>query len=188
MKSLFEKKCKCKGRKLAFIDPVSKIKIFAGGWTKGIIVNKGELAISLLNEPYCGFNVAGITPKYMVPTDCIMIDWPDYYEPNLTKLDWHNLVNEIRHQKKNVVIYCAGGHGRTGTSLAILAYIMGVTKSNSIEWVRKNYCLEAVESRAQVDYINYVLETEFESKTDFSIDISTQQGSDEDFNFLRQIN
>lgn len=46
---------------------------------------------------------------------------------------------------------CMGGHGRTGTFLAAVCATMG--EPDAINYVRKNYCLKAVEATAQVDFL-----------------------------------
>jgi len=51
-----------------------------------------------------------------------------------------------------VHIGCIGGHGRTGTVLTALVYVMtGNTKA--IEYVRENYCEKAVESTEQIKFL-----------------------------------
>ena len=55
--------------------------------------------------------------------------------------------------KKIVHIGCIGGHGRTGLVLAALVTKM-TGEVDSITYVRKNYCEKAVESTAQVRFLN----------------------------------
>lgn len=87
----------------------------------------------------------------------ISINWPDFGTPPLDKAWWQGLTKALTAMPKgsNVAIYCQGGHGRTGTALSILAYLSGNVPANTdpVYWVRKNYCEEAVESWAQIDYI-----------------------------------
>lgn len=87
----------------------------------------------------------------------ISINWPDFGTPPLDKAWWQGLVKALSEMPKdsNVGLYCQGGHGRTGTALSILAYLSGNVPVNTdpVYWVRKNYCADAVESWAQIDYI-----------------------------------
>jgi hypothetical protein len=47
-----------------------------------------------------------------------------------------------------------GGHGRTGTTLAILAHLSGACgTADPVQWVRETYCQDAVETRSQIDYL-----------------------------------
>jgi protein-tyrosine phosphatase len=49
----------------------------------------------------------------------------------------------------SVEIGCLGGHGRTGTALACLAVLTGTPPAEAIDWVRANYCREAIETDEQ---------------------------------------
>jgi len=73
---------------------------------------------------------------------------------------WKSLVNAIKglSEEGDIGIYCYGGHGRTGTALSILASLSGNVpeKEDAVDWVRRNYCPEAVESWVQIDYIKQV--------------------------------
>lgn len=62
------------------------------------------------------------------------------------------LCNQLQQGKK-VHIGCIGGHGRTGM---IIAAIMAEWSQmeDAITWVRENYCKKAVESAAQVNWLN----------------------------------
>lgn len=65
-------------------------------------------------------------------------------------IEW--LALQLTAQKK-VHLGCIGGHGRTGTVLAALVTHM-TGELDSITYVRKHYCERAVESKAQVDFLN----------------------------------
>lgn len=53
---------------------------------------------------------------------------------------------------KKVHVGCLGGHGRTGTVLsALVSYMTG--EVDAITYVRKHYCIKAVESAEQVDFL-----------------------------------
>jgi hypothetical protein len=65
-------------------------------------------------------------------------------------LDW--TIEQMRAKKK-VHVGCIGGHGRTGTFLAAL--INRITgETDTITWLRKNYCTSAVESKEQIDWLH----------------------------------
>ncbi len=92
---------------------------------------------------------------------CIGIDWPDRGVPNLGRAWWKSLAAEIKGTDGKVGVCCMGGHGRTGTMLAILVPLLGGLKGKKtcpVKWVRKHYCAEAVESYAQMDYVEYITE------------------------------
>ena len=65
-------------------------------------------------------------------------------------LEWLHL--QLIAEKK-IHIGCIGGHGRTGLVLAALVTLVTEEK-DSIAYVRKNYCVKAVESKAQVNFLS----------------------------------
>lgn len=60
----------------------------------------------------------------------------------------------IRYLKdgKRVHISCIGGHGRTGTVLSVIVGLM-LRVDDPVEYIRSNYCKEAVESLEQHDLV-----------------------------------
>lgn len=93
------------------------------------------------------------------PGDTYMgIDWPDMGIPNLPKNFWLPFVDYINKSiSKAVYVHCMGGHGRTGTALAIMAQLAGVGNDDPVKYLRKVYCKNIVESQEQIDYIGDVL-------------------------------
>lgn len=89
-----------------------------------------------------------------VPT--VDVDWGDFDVPDLSKEWWALLVKSLQEMPaRNVAFYCEGGHGRTGTALAILGQLSGNVPQgyDPVDWVRDIYCDEAVESMRQLSYI-----------------------------------
>ena len=54
---------------------------------------------------------------------------------------------------QRVEVGCLGGHGRTGTALAVLAVLGGHPPDEAVAWVRANYCPEAVETAEQEAFV-----------------------------------
>ena len=52
-----------------------------------------------------------------------------------------------------VEVGCLGGHGRTGTALACLAVLTGAPPDAAVDWVRANYCPDAVETTEQRAFV-----------------------------------
>lgn len=91
------------------------------------------------------------------PPPFLALDWEDGDVPGLTADWWRAFYKALSAVEGDVVFYCFGGHGRTGTALSILAGLGGLQKQGCpVMWVRKHYCMEAVETFAQVDYIEEV--------------------------------
>jgi hypothetical protein len=60
---------------------------------------------------------------------------------------------ERAHAGERVEIGCLGGTGRTGTVLACMAVLSGVSVEQAPTWVRTNYRPGAVETDAQHDFV-----------------------------------
>jgi len=89
-----------------------------------------------------------------IPTLYVPIE--DYGIPTVEDMDL--IVDFIKYHVSNgkeVVVSCIGGHGRTGTVLAVWAGLNGV--ENPIEYVRECYCECAVETEEQEEFIEYYL-------------------------------
>lgn len=88
------------------------------------------------------------------------ITWPDYGIPT-SELMGLTQIFEAYYKAKNgemVEIGCIGGHGRTGTILAIMYIASAEGKVNGKEaykFVKKTYCEHAIESEIQEWYIDY---------------------------------
>tara|TARA_R110001592_G_scaffold7397_1_gene41506 strand:- start:5797 stop:6924 length:1128 start_codon:yes stop_codon:yes gene_type:complete len=95
------------------------------------------------------------------PPQFVSLDWPDFSIPKVNKYFWYALIDDIKeHDIKVISTQCAGGHGRTGTQLAILAHLLLPTEEHAwtdvgqlIEWVREQHCTHAVETTNQQQYI-----------------------------------
>lgn len=110
-------------------------------------VHANQEAVAMLGE-----EITHIRP---IPT--LDIDWADYQTPDqLTKEWWTRLVARLSLIGPcKVAINCMGGHGRTGTALAIMAVLSGNVPKGAcpVGWVRDRYCDEVVESYTQTKYI-----------------------------------
>ena len=104
------------------------------------------------------------------PPLMLSLDWPDFSIPAVNKYFWYAVIDDIReHGIKTVSTQCAGGHGRTGVQLAILAYLLGTEDERAAwpdagvltDWVREQHCTHAVEAKSQQEYIAYVCDIPF---------------------------
>lgn len=97
----------------------------------------------------------------------VKIYCPDMGVPELDRDDWLELIEDIRAgwKGKGVLACCQGGHGRTGTVLAVLAGLTGATTSDPVKFVRERYCEEAVESVKQIKYVEEITGIKVESLT-----------------------
>ncbi|HEX6074822.1 MAG TPA: protein-tyrosine phosphatase family protein [Micromonosporaceae bacterium] len=86
------------------------------------------------------------------------IHWPDFWIPT----DLADALDALReaHRRagagERVEVACRGGVGRTGTALAALAVLDGVTPREALAWVRANYHPHAVETPWQRRWLRKV--------------------------------
>lgn len=85
----------------------------------------------------------------------IVIDWPDMGTIKAGPYFWAQFFRLIKeNQKKNVVVFCIGGHGRTGTFVgSMMTVMLGIHGGKAIRAIREGYCQQAVETRQQEDYV-----------------------------------
>lgn len=96
-----------------------------------------------------------LDPRWQPPWDHDHLDWPDFGVPAdraAVVSSLQSLLDRAR-QGRTVEIGCLGGHGRTGTALALLAVLAGHPPDDAVAWVRHHYCPDAVETRAQLAYV-----------------------------------
>jgi protein-tyrosine phosphatase len=77
-----------------------------------------------------------------------LVRWPDFWVPADTA-DAADALREARRLAaagERVEVACAGGVGRTGTALAALAVLDGLTPRDAVHWVRSAYHRRAVET------------------------------------------
>lgn len=107
-----------------------------------------------------------ITPQHNIPipelqkweskssVQEMMIDWPDMDVVEFPVEFWTDIRDYLQKEKKKMLIFCVGGHGRTGTAVACLLVVScNMTADAAISWIRKNYCGEAIENKWQEDYV-----------------------------------
>ncbi|HEY0536851.1 MAG TPA: protein-tyrosine phosphatase family protein [Actinoallomurus sp.] len=82
------------------------------------------------------------------PWPHVWIDWPDFLLPR----DRHQAIRRIQELHDHVragrsaEVACGGGVGRTGTVIACLAVLTGLSPADAVAWTRANYHRRAVET------------------------------------------
>jgi len=84
------------------------------------------------DAPHVLSTVSSRLPPHFVPASIMTIDWPDYDSPWMPLSWWQGFVDDLRTVNGDVVIFCAGGHGRTGTAASILASLSNAHQFLSI--------------------------------------------------------
>lgn len=107
-----------------------------------------------------GLDVPWTNGKKAAPWPMAYLEWHDYgvpesFDTTITVLEW--TWQQILDGKR-VETGCLGGHGRTGTFLALLLVKQGVKPGTACTQVWDEYCEEAIESKSQVELIVRVYE------------------------------
>ena len=84
-----------------------------------------------------------------------MLDWPDFGVPPDRAAFTEACATVLRRSRMNdlVEIGCLGGHGRTGTMIAVLAHLTGEPAASAVAWTRRHYCHDAVETAEQAAFV-----------------------------------
>ena len=149
------------------------VTVYGGGQSRGAEYTPEYVILDIGAGVGPFFILRGIVlPKFLSRAPelrVIEVDWPDYGIPFLDAKDWQNLVADLigiakKEEGLSLLVSCTGGHGRTGTALAILAHFFGVGSKDFGQYVRDNYCQEAIESKSQIEYIQEMTGTKTKIK------------------------
>lgn len=100
-----------------------------------------------------GFESLG---EYNTSIPMLSIPWPDGSAPEVKPKFWNALARLLVQKiEGDVIVYCLGSHGRTGTALACLRlqFAPFITAQQAIAEVRRAHCPDAIETDSQIDYI-----------------------------------
>lgn len=155
-----------------FVFQWQNIRFFGAGNFRGLSFAGIDVFID------CGANVEHDSAlklknrgQLQAPEECIIkINWSDGNAPDLTEEDWRDLIDSLGQlrlrlgrENLNVLVCCLGGHGRTGTALAIFAALTGVASRKPVSFIRKQYCINAIETQSQCGYIKKIAKTAMQS-------------------------
>lgn len=86
------------------------------------------------------------------------IEWPDYGIPQYWETAAMAIIDVFKKSRDHdmwVEVGCIGGHGRTGTALACMGVLSGMSPAESISYVRDNYCRHAIETDRQKWWVSW---------------------------------
>jgi hypothetical protein len=89
---------------------------------------------------------------------CRRVRWPDFGVPadSDDALDAFRDAHRRAYAGERVEVACRGGTGRTGTALAALAVLDGLSPGEAVTWVRSSYNRRAVETISQRRWLRNV--------------------------------
>ncbi|MBS9373260.1 protein-tyrosine phosphatase family protein [Rhodococcus sp. B50] len=126
------------------------LKLPSGRLVRGRGIRRPEF-----DEPFPDFGVY-LLARPPVPFDweSRWIHWPDFRTPRDPE-DAHAVLYEawIRAGRQRVEIACGRGRGRTGTALACLAVLDGLSPDEAVDFVRCHYHPRAVETPWQRRFV-----------------------------------
>jgi protein-tyrosine phosphatase len=89
-----------------------------------------------------------------VPWEFRWVAWADYGLPSDPPALREALLTVWeRAERERVEVGCMGGRGRTGTALACIAVLDGVPADQAVEYVRRRYLPDAVETEEQRQFV-----------------------------------
>lgn len=95
------------------------------------------------------------TAKVDLFTEQVVIDWPDFSIPpeEIPMVDIVQWMLDQLTAGKRLETACMGGHGRTGTMLALLLCAQGMPPGSAMARVRKHHCTKGIENAKQAEYV-----------------------------------
>jgi hypothetical protein len=93
--------------------------------------------------------------KVWAPVPQIDFDMKDGSAPWEFTLEFWQALTQM-YKGKRLLVYCVGGHGRTGTVLG--AFLAAAGCMQVADMVRKYHCEEAIETSTQEKYLDYMEE------------------------------
>lgn len=89
-----------------------------------------------------------------VPWDSSWVKWRDFSVPASTPAAVAALQEAFdRSLAERVEIACGGGVGRTGTALALMAVMAGLSTGDAAAWAKASYHPRALETRGQRNWV-----------------------------------
>ena len=85
------------------------------------------------------------------------VSWEDFGLPKRMPIASYAIIDVYNKAKAGlwVEVGCIGGHGRTGTVLACMGVLAGLSPKEAVAYVRKNYCVNAIETSEQEWFVKW---------------------------------
>lgn len=179
-----------------FVGVIGQARIYGGGWMAAddklwhCIIDAAS-SVPPRHPVLKAVNVPESLAKHeSLENSFLAIDWPDGGIPQLSIEWWRECVQWLMTIEGNVLVCCHGGIGRTGTMLAALfgvyhLEVLGKSEKEAgmqsiIDWVRAEYHMDAIETAAQIDYLEHDLGLPVDALDEGSIYAYTSPAYDDD--------
>ncbi len=149
-----------------FVLQIGNVKVFGGGSSRGYKPFQVDILVDTLGT-FTNESLPSRT-EYLFPTLASL--WPivlpleitNGCAPSWVKLEWEAFILDLENikEEKDLLVFCVGGHGRTGTILSILVGLVHPERGDPVKWIRDNYCEQAVESKKQIEYVEKITDIE----------------------------
>ena len=103
-------------------------------------------------EPTLGLYLLDAAPPAM-PWTSVWVPWTDFGLPHDADV-LELALSDARAHEGRVELACWGGTGRTGTALACLVTLDGLTAREAIAYVRQHYRAKAIETPEQEEFVS----------------------------------
>lgn len=163
--------CRHRDGTLIFTVPLQErtLRIYAGSYrgayehAYNLILDLADMLMPIAQGHHVDPSLEAWTTS-LPDTSLLKLAWADQQIPPLERNDWLALSKSLLASRyTDLYVCCFGGHGRTGTCLAILGCLLtelghpGIPRQvEPISWVRRHYCEEAVETGWQAHYIAHI--------------------------------
>jgi hypothetical protein len=160
-----------KGQPSLYLEPECKHRghyiaerLLASSYRGGLVWADGTVAVLLTPELFgrVGPWSMPATPAFGDLRDVVYWPWPDMKAPPMNGQTFERIaaILAMRDAGKTIEVACFGGHGRTGTLVAILAALIeGWDADDAVHLLRKRYCRRAVETAEQEQFVVEMIET-----------------------------
>ncbi len=144
----------------------------ANVWEFDLVISMTRISTGI-NVDKCKLQSASFKRLVQKAPEVLSLDWPDMGVPSLGKAFWVELARILtkkgldRARSGNsykVMVHCMGGHGRTGTALAILMGLLTDREGDLVDIIQTEYCNHSVETERQIRYVELVTDTKSKAK------------------------
>jgi len=145
-----------------FVFNIGNVKIHGGGSSHKYKPFHADILVDTLGT----FDNEALPARTAALFPTLVSLWPivfplrvtDGCAPSWTKMEWEAFITDLKAigDPKDLLVFCIGGHGRTGTILSVLVGLIHPEYGDPVKWVRDNYCEKAVESKKQIDYVQNI--------------------------------